>query len=95
LTASSDEEMAMSDHTHGETHDTDAPRDQGPPEPAGSDQEEQDTAWSTGDPRVDRALARLDGLDDRDIHEHVDVYDSVHRDLADVLDDAGTPPTTA
>ncbi len=85
----------MSDHTHGETPGDAGPQDEASSDLAGADHEEPDTAWSTGDPRVDTAVSRLDGLDDRDIHEHVDVYDSVHRDLADVLDDAGTPPTTA
>ena len=53
------------------------------------------SGWSTGDTRVDDAVARLEGLDERDLNEHVEVYDSVHRDLADVLDDAGTPPSSA
>ena len=47
-----------------------------------------DAAWFTGDPRVDDAVARLADLDDRDLDEHADVYDTIHSDLADVLDDA-------
>ena len=51
---------------------------------------EADTPWSTGDERVDEAVARLDDLDERDVDEHADVYDTIHVDLADVLDDAGS-----
>ena len=51
---------------------------------------EADTPWSTGDERVDEAVARLDDLDERDVDEHADVYDTIHGDLADVLDDAGS-----
>ena len=47
-------------------------------------------SWSTGDVRVDEAVARLDDLDERDVDEHADVYDTVHGDLAAVLDDAGS-----
>ncbi len=49
-----------------------------------------EAAWSTGDARVDDAVARLGDLDERDLDEHADVYDTIHGDLADVLDDAGT-----
>jgi hypothetical protein len=51
---------------------------------------EADTPWSTGDERVDEAVAQLDDLDERDVDEHADVYDTIHGDLADVLDDAGS-----
>ncbi|MCW2600627.1 MAG: hypothetical protein JWM02_2456 [Frankiales bacterium] len=34
---------------------------------------------------VDAALARLDGLDDRPVGEHVEVFDAVHRSLQDAL----------
>ena len=51
---------------------------------------ETDTPWSTGDERVDEAVARLDDLDERDVDEHADVYDTIHGDLADMLDDAGS-----
>jgi hypothetical protein len=50
-----------------------------------------DAAWSTGDARVDDAVARLGVLDERDLDEHADVYDAIHSDLADVLDDAARP----
>jgi hypothetical protein len=49
---------------------------------------EAETPWSTGDERVDQAVSRLDDLDERDVDEHADVYDTIHGDLADVLDDA-------
>ena len=39
---------------------------------------EADTPWSTGDERVDEAVARLDDLDERDVDEHADVYDTIH-----------------
>ncbi len=57
--------------------------------PSGSE----DSTWSTGDARVDDAVGRLDDLDERDLDDHADVYDTIHGDLAGVLDDAGpTPP---
>ena len=34
---------------------------------------------------VDDALARLDGLDDLPVAEHVEVFDAVHRSLQDAL----------
>lgn len=37
------------------------------------------------DPRVQAALARLARLDELDVHEHVEVYDAIHRDLRDAL----------
>jgi hypothetical protein len=40
-----------------------------------------------GDPRVDAAVARTDGLDERPVEEHVEVFDDVHRSLRDTLDD--------
>ena len=43
------------------------------------------TAGSTGDPRVDTALARLDRLDELPVAEHVGEYDAVHRALQDAL----------
>ncbi|HET7327045.1 MAG TPA: hypothetical protein VFJ14_07120 [Nocardioidaceae bacterium] len=47
-------------------------------------------AASFGDPRVDAAVARTDGLDQRPVGEHVDVFDDVHRSLRDALDDPGS-----
>ncbi len=86
----------MSDHPYDETPDAGPPQEHTAPAPTGSGPADAaDTDWSTGDTRVDDAVARLDSLDERDVHEHVDVYDSVHHDLADVLDDAGTPPAPA
>ncbi len=34
---------------------------------------------------VEAALALLDGLDDRHVGEHVEVFDAVHRALQDAL----------
>ena len=34
---------------------------------------------------VDEALALLDGLDDKPVSEHVEVFDQVHRSLQDAL----------
>jgi hypothetical protein len=44
-----------------------------------------DRGESTGDPRVDAAVARLAELDERPTAEHVEVYDDVHRRLQDAL----------
>jgi|SRR5580700_3226549 hypothetical protein len=40
---------------------------------------------STGEPRVDAALARLDELEGRPVTEHRAVFEDVHRRLRDVL----------
>jgi len=57
-----------------------------------NDETELDTQFSTGDPQVDDALSRLDGLDDRPLDEHADVYTDIHRSLGAVLDGtAGAP----
>ena len=37
------------------------------------------------DGQVDDALALLDGLDDKPVAEHVEVFDAVHRSLQDAL----------
>lgn len=42
---------------------------------------------STGDARVDTALAGLDGLDEAPVHEHAAVIEEVHRSLQDALAD--------
>jgi hypothetical protein len=42
---------------------------------------------TAGDPRVDAALARLDELPGIPVTEHPQVFDDVHRRLADVLDE--------
>ncbi|MBC7290060.1 MAG: hypothetical protein H5T83_01830 [Actinotalea sp.] len=39
----------------------------------------------TGDAAVDEALRTLEGLEDRDLREHVTAFDGVHRALADRL----------
>ncbi len=40
------------------------------------------------DPRIAAAVARLDGLTDTPLVEHVEVYEDVHRVLQDALADA-------
>jgi hypothetical protein len=35
--------------------------------------------------QVERALELLDGLDDKPVAEHVEVFDQVHRSLQDAL----------
>ncbi len=42
----------------------------------------------TGDARVDAAIARLAELDERSSSAAVEIYDDVHRTLAEVLGDA-------
>lgn len=42
---------------------------------------------STGEPRVDAALAPLRRLPGLPVAEHADVYDEVHRGLQDALAD--------
>lgn len=46
------------------------------------------TATTTGDARVDHALAQLREVDDVDITQHGATYDQIHHTLAAVLDDA-------
>jgi hypothetical protein len=51
---------------------------------------------STGEPRVDAALARLDELQGRPVTEHRAVFEDVHRRLRDVLgelDSRQQPPS--
>jgi hypothetical protein len=49
------------------------------------------TSLSTGDAAVDRAVARLDELDDRDLTEHAEVYEDIHESLRTALDYADPP----
>ncbi len=37
------------------------------------------------DARVDSALTLLEGLEDKPVAEHVEVFDAVHRSLQDAL----------
>jgi hypothetical protein len=46
-----------------------------------------DSVSSTGDARIDSALAALDGLDETPVHEHTAVIEEVHRSLQDALAD--------
>ncbi|MEU5988831.1 hypothetical protein ABZ806_07620 [Spirillospora sp. NPDC047418] len=43
----------------------------------------------TGDPRVDAAVAPLGGLGGRPVHEHVEIFEDVHRRLQELLASAG------
>lgn len=46
-----------------------------------------DAMVETGDATVDEALRTLEGLAERDLREHVAVFDAVHRALSDRLAD--------
>jgi hypothetical protein len=48
---------------------------------------------ATGDPRVDAALARLGELTGLPVTEHARVFNDVHRQLEDVLDELDTVQT--
>ena len=50
---------------------------------------------STGDPRVDDAVARLDDLPGLPAGEHLAVFEYVHERLTEALGDAGAPATAA
>lgn len=45
---------------------------------------------STGNSAVDAALSQLDGLADRPVHDHPQVYTEVHQSLNAALTDGGT-----
>jgi hypothetical protein len=47
--------------------------------------DEQAAVAGTGEPRVDAALQRLDGLADLAVHEHPAVFERVHAELSEVL----------
>ncbi|MCW2800415.1 MAG: hypothetical protein JWQ70_1887 [Aeromicrobium sp.] len=44
---------------------------------------------TTGHPRIDEALSRLDGLDDLEITQHPEEFDAIHRVLRESLASAG------
>jgi hypothetical protein len=52
---------------------------------SGADEVRAQARPSTGEPRVDAALARLDELEGRPVSEHRAVFEDVHRRLRDVL----------
>jgi hypothetical protein len=87
------EEAARADALADETSAEEASADEAgqPGAPQATEVADRAEAWSTGDSRVDDAVARLRDLDERDLDEHADVYDTIHSDLADVLDDASEP----
>ncbi len=71
------------------------PADQQPdqePDHQSSPAAESSEVWSTGDERVDDAVASLDQLDELDLDGHTDVYASVHDALASVLGEGETEP---
>jgi hypothetical protein len=70
------------------------PESADPAEPAGSADTSAGETASTGDPRVDAAIRRLTELDDLPLSEHPGVYERVHEQLVEVLDEvhAGQSP---
>lgn len=44
---------------------------------------------TTGHPRIDEALTRLDSLDDLDINDHPEQFDAIHQALRESLASAG------
>jgi len=46
---------------------------------------------TSGDARVDAALARLDDLDEVPVHEHAEVFSDIHARLTAALADATAP----
>lgn len=48
-----------------------------------------DVVESTGHPRIDEALTRLDSLDDLDINDHPEQFDAIHQALREALASAG------
>jgi hypothetical protein len=51
-----------------------------------------DEAGSTGDARVDQAVAALDGLAGRPPEEHAAVFEDIHGKLRQVLNELGEDP---
>jgi len=43
----------------------------------------------SGNSRIDRAVARLDRLDELPVDAHPDIYDEIHTGLRDALANAG------
>lgn len=83
------EEFDQRGDADNEQPDQQAAHDQADHDQADHDQAEDRPPDDTGfgDPRVDAAVARTDGLDERPVEEHVEVFDDVHRSLRDTLDD--------
>jgi hypothetical protein len=50
------------------------------------------TEGGFGEPRVDDAVARLEELTERPVSEHAEVFDDVHRQLLDALEEAAVEP---
>jgi hypothetical protein len=67
-------------------HQTDPPSDgQHSPEGRSADETTQEPSATTGEPRVDAALALLDRLPDLPVSEHAELFEQVHAQLSDVL----------
>jgi len=58
----------------------------------GADKGPTTSAGGFGDPRVDDAVARLQELDERPVSEHAEVFDDIHRQLRDALEEAAVEP---
>jgi hypothetical protein len=85
------EEPETEPDAEGPLRAAEAPEPEFPPVPAPE---------PTGDPRVDAAVAALGGLGGRPVHEHVEVFEDVHRQLQELLasagqDEPGQPPRPA
>jgi hypothetical protein len=65
-----------------------------PEYPEQPEQPEQPDVEDARDPRIAAAVARLDGLTDTPLAEHVEVYEDVHRVLQDALADAAVSSET-
>ncbi len=57
---------------------------------SGEDAEPDAQSHSFGDPRVDEAVARTQGLDQLPVESHAAVFEQVHEAFADALSDAGS-----
>jgi hypothetical protein len=59
---------------------------------AGQGQDDREQARGTGEPRVDQAIARLDGLAGLPPDEHVAVFEDIHGKLRQVLSELDSGP---
>lgn len=55
-------------------------------DPGESDAEAGDSVEGTGDPRVDDVLRSLDGLEERPVDEHAEVFERAHDELRAALE---------
>ena len=61
------------------------------PDPVTVAQTDADEGVSLGDPRVDAAVSALRDLEQRDVDEHVEVYERAHEALKGALEDESQP----